>query len=61
MLLDARDSSCRRVGAVYGSGGRAVSRSSWFGALQLTPVTFDVAEAREWYDVLPGAMGVGAC
>ena len=26
--------------------------------LQLTPVTFDVDEAREWYEVLPGAMGV---
>jgi hypothetical protein len=27
-------------------------------ALQLTPVNFDVDEAREWYEVVPGAMGV---
>jgi hypothetical protein len=27
-------------------------------ALQLTPVNVDVDEAREWYEVVPGAMGV---
>ena len=26
--------------------------------LQLSPVTADLAEAREWFDVLPEAMGV---
>jgi hypothetical protein len=26
--------------------------------LQLSPVTYEVDEAREWYDVLPAAMGV---
>ena len=30
----------------------------WTPPLQLTPVTTDVDEAREWFDVLPAAMGV---
>lgn len=30
----------------------------WTSALQLSPVTDDVEEAREWFDVLPEAMGV---
>jgi ATP-dependent DNA ligase len=30
----------------------------WTTALQLSPVTDDIEEAREWFDVLPGAMGV---
>ena len=31
---------------------------SWVPPLQLTPVTDDVDEAREWFEVLPSAMGV---
>jgi ATP-dependent DNA ligase len=30
----------------------------WTSALQLSPVTDDIQEAREWFDVLPEAMGV---
>jgi ATP-dependent DNA ligase len=30
----------------------------WTGPLQLTPVTADIEEAREWFDVLPAAMGI---
>lgn len=32
--------------------------SGWVPPLQLTPVTADVDEAREWFEVLPSAMGV---
>jgi ATP-dependent DNA ligase len=32
--------------------------SSWTPPLQLTPVTADIDEAREWFEVLPAAMGV---
>ena len=32
--------------------------ASFAPPLQLTPVTADLAEAREWFDVLPAAMGV---
>ncbi|MEV0287944.1 ATP-dependent DNA ligase [Kribbella sp. NPDC050820] len=32
--------------------------AAWAPPLQLTPVTSDPAEAREWYDVLPAAMGI---
>jgi ATP-dependent DNA ligase len=32
--------------------------SGWSPPLQLTPVTYDLDEAREWFDVLPAAMGV---
>lgn len=31
---------------------------SWVPPMQLTPVTADLEEAREWSEVLPGAMGV---
>lgn len=31
--------------------------SDWRLPLQLTPVTYDLAEAREWFDVLPAALG----
>lgn len=31
---------------------------SWVPPLQLTPVTDDLDEARDWFEVLPGAMGV---
>ncbi|WP_406057488.1 hypothetical protein [Kribbella sp. NBC_00889] len=31
---------------------------SWVPPLQLTPVTDDIDEAREWFEVLPAAMGV---
>jgi ATP-dependent DNA ligase len=37
---------------------RLESLAGWVPPLQLTPVTFDVDEAREWYEVLPAAMGV---
>jgi ATP-dependent DNA ligase len=37
---------------------RLESLTGWVPPLQLTPVTFEVEEAREWYEVLPGAMGV---
>jgi ATP-dependent DNA ligase len=30
----------------------------WTTALQLSPVTDDIEEAREWFEVLPEAMGV---
>jgi ATP-dependent DNA ligase len=30
----------------------------WTTALQLSPVTADIEEAREWFEVLPEAMGV---
>jgi ATP dependent DNA ligase domain len=30
----------------------------WVPPLQLTPVTADIDEAREWFEVLPAAMGV---
>jgi ATP-dependent DNA ligase len=32
--------------------------SSWSPPLQLTPVTSDIDEAREWFEVLPAALGV---
>jgi ATP-dependent DNA ligase len=32
--------------------------AAWAPPLQLTPVTSDPDEAREWYDVLPAAMGI---
>jgi ATP-dependent DNA ligase len=32
--------------------------AGWAPPLQLTPVTSDVDEAKEWFDVLPAAMGV---
>ncbi|MEU4295401.1 hypothetical protein AB0E63_44885 [Kribbella sp. NPDC026596] len=32
--------------------------TSFSPPLQLTPVTADLEEAREWFDVLPAAMGV---
>ena len=32
--------------------------TSWLPPLQLTPVTADIDEAREWFAVLPAAMGV---
>jgi ATP-dependent DNA ligase len=32
--------------------------ASWALPLQLSPVTADLEEAREWFDVLPAAMGV---
>ena len=31
---------------------------SWLPSLQLTPVTADIDEARDWFEVLPAAMGV---
>jgi hypothetical protein len=40
------------------SRSRLESLAGWVPPLQLTPVTFDVDEAREWYEVLPRAMGV---
>ena len=33
-------------------------RSGGYGWVQLTPVTYDADEAREWFEVLPAAMGV---
>jgi ATP-dependent DNA ligase len=32
--------------------------AAWTPPAQLTPVTSDIDEAREWFDVLPTAMGV---
>ena len=32
--------------------------AGWSPPLQLTPVTYDAAEAREWFEVLPAAIGV---
>jgi ATP-dependent DNA ligase len=37
---------------------RLESLAEWMPPLQLSPVTDDLAEAREWYDVLAAAMGV---
>jgi ATP-dependent DNA ligase len=31
---------------------------TWTPPLQISPVTDDLAEAQEWYDVLPAAMGI---
>jgi ATP-dependent DNA ligase len=33
---------------------------TWALPLQLSPVTADLEEARDWFDVLPAAMGVEA-
>jgi hypothetical protein len=38
---------------------RLESLGEWVPPLQLTPVTVDVDEAREWYEVLLAAMGGG--
>jgi ATP-dependent DNA ligase len=38
--------------------GRLEALTGWVPPLQLSPVTYDVDEAREWYEVLPAAMGV---
>ncbi len=38
--------------------GRLESLAAWAPPLQLSPVTYDVAEAREWFDVLPDALGI---
>lgn len=32
--------------------------TTWTPPLQVSPVTDDLAEAQEWYDVLPAAMGI---
>jgi ATP-dependent DNA ligase len=37
---------------------RRLERLTWTTALQLSPVTDDIEEAREWFDVLPEAIGV---
>ena len=37
---------------------RLESLATWEPPLQLSPVTHDVDEAREWFEVLPGAIGV---
>ncbi|HEY3006050.1 MAG TPA: ATP-dependent DNA ligase [Kribbellaceae bacterium] len=38
--------------------GRLESLAAWAPPLQLSPVTYDGDEAREWFDVLPDALGI---
>jgi hypothetical protein len=48
-------STCGRNAGPYAAGGSSSSRPA--GSLQLTPVTDALGGAREWFEVLPAALG----